>query len=291
MRGFGFLRALPAAGSQRRSWRILSLLTWKTAPIWSRVQPSSLSWWAARLRLIRGVWRLKAARASSSAWSRSAAARRASAAAAAARAGALSWSSSQPRPAVVMRQMMAGRPRPLRSRPARSTWPACSCRRRARSYADSSLRRRPGSARRPARAGVDSGSGFCASALRSRAGRVSAVAACSAAGMVTVWLSLIGFPSCPAAGLTWWLIAETRPRLVLPEPPRNAGPVSRPPVKFRIDGRPARVRAGPPVTPCLCRRRHLGKEPAANSPAGGPASIGTVLPARGGAGSSRRWRV
>ena len=42
--GLGFLGGLPAVGSQRRSWRILSLLTWKTAPIWSRVQPSSLSW-------------------------------------------------------------------------------------------------------------------------------------------------------------------------------------------------------------------------------------------------------
>ena len=44
VRGFGFLRGVCAAGSQRRSWRILSLVTWKTAPIWSRVQPSSLSW-------------------------------------------------------------------------------------------------------------------------------------------------------------------------------------------------------------------------------------------------------
>ena len=43
VRGLGFLGGLRAAGSQRRSWRILSLLTWKTAPIWSRVQPSSLS--------------------------------------------------------------------------------------------------------------------------------------------------------------------------------------------------------------------------------------------------------
>ena len=57
-----------------------------------------------------------------------------------------------------------GWPRPLGAWPARSTWPAAR-RWRARLYEDSSLRRWPDSARRLARAGVDSGSGSCSSAL------------------------------------------------------------------------------------------------------------------------------
>ena len=157
-----------------------------------------------------------------------------------------------------------------------------------------SFQRRPGSASRLARAGADSGSGFCASARSSRAGRVSAVAARSAAGMVTVWLSLIGLPSCPAAGLAWWLIAGDASAADSPEAAAQRWP-GQPASRHVPHGREAGSGEGwaagdtlfvPPETP---RER-----PAANSPGGpasvGPASTGPVLRACGCAGSSRRSR-
>src|SRR5271163_3223782 len=46
---------------------------------------------------------------------------------------------------------------------------------------------------------------------------------------------------------------------MVPKPPRDAGPVSRPPVKAELDGRPAPVWAGPPVTPWFAAGDTSGK--------------------------------